>query len=122
MTAASGAAHGLLLQHVATPDGQLALPVDPAAIARAEGIDVPSVGDAYGRWDSAVALGRALEPDGAEFGWPGDFAYALLMPAEIVRVMFASDLDVPEMARRFGVPWCQVRRRLAMLGLDDYCE
>lgn len=45
MTAASGAAHGLLLQHVATPDGQLALPVDPAAIARAEGIDVPSVGD-----------------------------------------------------------------------------
>lgn len=45
MTAASGAAHGLLLRHVATPDGQLALPVDPAAIARAEGIDVPSVGD-----------------------------------------------------------------------------
>lgn len=45
MTAASGAAHGLLLQHVVTPDGQLALPVDPAAIARAEGIDVPSVGD-----------------------------------------------------------------------------
>lgn len=45
MTAASGAAHGLLLQHVATPDRQLALPVDPAAIARAEGIDVPSVGD-----------------------------------------------------------------------------
>ena len=38
-------AHGLLLRHVATPDGQLALPVDPAAIARAEGIDVPSVGD-----------------------------------------------------------------------------
>ena len=48
MTAASGAAHGLLLQHVVTPDGQLALPVDPAAISRAEGIDVPSVGDAYG--------------------------------------------------------------------------
>ena len=45
MIAASGAAHGLLLRHVATPDGQLALPVDPAAIARAEGIDVPSVGD-----------------------------------------------------------------------------
>lgn len=45
MTAASGAAHGLLLRHVATPDGQLALPVDPAAIARVEGIDVPSVGD-----------------------------------------------------------------------------
>lgn len=35
MTAASGAAHGLLLQHVVTPDGQLALPVDPAAIALA---------------------------------------------------------------------------------------
>lgn len=35
MTAASGAAHGLLLQHAATSDGQLALPVDPAAIARA---------------------------------------------------------------------------------------
>lgn len=122
MTAASGAAHGLLLRHAATPDGQLALPVDPAAIARAEGIDVPSVGDAYGRWEAAVALGRALEPDGAEFGWPGDFAYALLMPAEIIRVMFASDLDVPEMARGFGVPWCQVRRRLALLGLDDYCE
>lgn len=122
MTEASNIAHGLLLRHVATPDGQLALPVDPAAIARTEGIDVPSVGDAYGRWDSAVALGRALEPDGAEFGWPGDFAYALLMSAGIVRVMFASDLDVPEMARRFGVPWCQVRRRLAMLGLDDYCE
>ena len=34
MTAASGAAHGLLLRHVVTPDGQLALPVDPAAIAR----------------------------------------------------------------------------------------
>lgn len=45
MTEASNIAHGLLLQHVATPDGQLALPVDPAAIARAEGIDVPSVGD-----------------------------------------------------------------------------
>lgn len=122
MTEASNIAHGLLLQHAATSDGQLALPVDPAAIARAEGIDVPSVGDAYGRWDSAVALGRALEPDGAEFGWPGKFAYALLMPAEIMRVMFASDLDVPEMARRFGMPWCQVQRRLAMLGLDDYCE
>ena len=52
----------------------------------------------------------------------GDFAYALLMPAEIMRVMFASDLDVPEMARRFGVPWCQVQRRLAMIGLDDYYE
>lgn len=122
MTAASGAAHGLLLQHAATSDGQLALPVNPAAIARAEGIDVPSVQNAYGRWEAAVALGRALEPDGAEFGWPGDFAYALLMPAEIIRVMFASDLDVPEIARRFGVPWCQVRRRLALLGLDDYCE
>lgn len=122
MTAASGAAHDLLQRHAATPDHQLALPVNPATIARAEGIDVPSVGGAYGRWDSAVALGRALEPDGAEFGWPGDFAYALLMPAEIVRVMFASDLDVSEMARRFGVPWCQVRRRLAMLGLDDYRE
>lgn len=70
----------------------------------------------------APAWTRALEPDGAEFGWPGDFAYALLMPAEIMRVMFASDLDVPEMARGFGAPWCQVRRRLAMLGLDDYCE
>lgn len=45
MTAASGAAHGLLLRHAATSDGQLALPVDPAAIARAEGIDVPLVGD-----------------------------------------------------------------------------
>lgn len=122
MTEASNIAHDLLQRHAATPDHQLALPVNPAAIARAEGIDVPSVGDAYGRWDSAVALGRALEPDGAEFGWPGDFAYALLMSAGIVRVMFASDLDVPEMARRFGVPWCQVRRRLAMLGLDDYCE
>lgn len=122
MTAASEAAHGLLLRHAATSDGQLALPVDPAAIARAEGVDVPSVGDAYGRWDSAVALGRALEPDGAEFGWPGNFAYALLMPAEIIRVMFSSDLDVPEMARRFGVPWCQVRRRLAILGLEAYCE
>ncbi|MFZ3481543.1 ImmA/IrrE family metallo-endopeptidase [Bifidobacterium adolescentis] len=122
MTEASNIAHDLLQRHAATPDHQLALSVDPAAIARAEGIDVPSVGDAYGRWDSAVALGRALEPDGAEFGWPGDFAYALLMSAGIVRVMFASDLDVPEMARRFGVPWCQVRRRLAMLGLDDYCE
>lgn len=122
MTEASNIAHDLLQRHAATPDHQLALPVDPAAIARAEGIDVPSVGDAYGRWDSAVALGRALEPDGAEFGWPGDFAYALLMSAGIVRVMFASDLDVPEMARGFGVPWCQVRRRLAMLGLDDYCE
>lgn len=122
MTAASGAAHGLLLQHAATSDGQLALPVDPAAIARAEGVDMPPVRDAYGRWDSAVALGRALEPDGAEFGWPGKFAYALLMPAEIMRVMFASDLDVSEMARRFGMPWCQVQRRLAMLGLESYCE
>lgn len=122
MTAASGAAHGLLLRHAATSDGQLALPVDPAAIARAEGVDMPPVRDAYGRWDSTMALGRALEPDGAEFGWPEKFAYALLMPAEIMRVMFASDLDVPEMARRFGMPWCQVRRRLAMLGLDDYCE
>lgn len=122
MTEASNIAHDLLQRHAATPDHQLALPVDPAAIARAEGIDVPSVGDAYGRWDSAVALGRALEPDGAEFGWPGDFAYALLMSAGIVRVMFASDLDVPGMARGFGVPWCQVRRRLAMLGLEAYCE
>lgn len=122
MTAASGVAHDLLQRHAATTDHQFTLPVNPATIARAEGIDMPPVQNAYGRWDSAVALGRALEPDGAEFGWPGDFAYALLMPAEIIRVMFASDLDVPEMARRFGVPWCQVRRRLAMLGLDDYCE
>ena len=122
MTAASGAAHGLLLRHVATPDGRLALPVDPAAIARAEGVDMPPVQNAYGRWDSAVALGRALEPDGAEFGWPGDFAYALLMPAGIVRAMSAPAPNVPGMARRFIVPWCQVRRRLAMLGLDDYCE
>lgn len=122
MTTASNIAHGLLLRHAATPDHQLALPVDPAAIARVEGIDMPSAGDAYGHWNSAVALGRALEPDGAEFGWPGDFAYALLMPAEIMRVMFASDLDVPEMARGFGAPWCQVRRRLAMLGLEAYCE
>lgn len=44
------------------------------------------------------------------------------MPAEIMRVMFASDLDVPEMACGFGAPWCQVRRRLAMLGLEPYCE
>lgn len=122
MSAASQAAHDLLLRHAVTADHQLALPVDPAAIARAEGIDVPSVGDAYERWETAVALGRALEPDGAKFGWPGDFAYALLMPAEIMRVMFASDLDVPEMARRFGVPWYQVRRRLAMLGFGVYCE
>ena len=50
MTAASGAAHGLLLRHAATSDGQLVLPVDPAAIARAEGVDVPPVRDAYGRW------------------------------------------------------------------------
>ena len=122
MTKASNIVHDLLQRHAATPDHQLALPVDPAAIARAEGVDMPPVQNAYGRWEAAVALGRALEPNGAEFGWPGDFAYALLMPAEIVRVMFASDLDVPEMARGFGVPWCQVRRRLAMLGLDDYCE
>lgn len=45
MTTASNIAHGLLLRHAATPDHQLALPVDPAAIARVEGIDVPSVGD-----------------------------------------------------------------------------
>ena len=100
MTAASGAAHGLLLRHVTTPDGQLALPVDPAIIARAEGIDVPSVGDAYGRWDSAVALGRALEPDGAEFGWPGDFAYALLMPAEIMRLTSSPRLKPGDSLRR----------------------
>ena len=122
MTEASNIAHDLLQRHAATPDHQLALPVDPAAIARAEGIDVPSVGDAYGRWNSAVALGRALEPSGAEFGWPGKFAYALLMPAEIVRAMSAPAPDVPGMARRFIVPWCQVRRRLAMLGLEAYCE
>lgn len=45
MTTASNIAHGLLLRHAATPDHQLALPVDPAAIARVEGIDVPSAGD-----------------------------------------------------------------------------
>lgn len=45
MTKASQTAHGLLLRHATTPDGQLPLPVDPAAIARAEGIDMPSVGD-----------------------------------------------------------------------------
>lgn len=50
MTAASGAAHGLLLRHAATSDGQLALPVDPAAIARAEGVDMPPVGDACYPW------------------------------------------------------------------------
>ena len=33
-----------------TPDGRLALPVDPVAIARAEGVDVPSVGDACYSW------------------------------------------------------------------------
>lgn len=122
MTTASQTAHDLLLRHAATPDGQLALPVDPTAIARAEGVDALPVGDTYERWETAVALGCALEPDSAEFGWPGDFAYALLMPAEIMRVMFASDLDVPEMARRFGVPWCQVWRRLAMLGFGVYCK
>ncbi|KAB5820514.1 hypothetical protein GA640_09730 [Bifidobacterium adolescentis] len=68
MTAASGAAHGLLLRHAATSDGQLALPVDPAAIARAEGVDMPPVQNAYGRWEAAVALGRALEPDGDGIG------------------------------------------------------
>lgn len=122
MTKASNIAHDLLQRHAATPDHQLALPVDPAAIARAEGVDMPPVRDACGRWEAAVALGRALEPDGAEFGWPGDFAYALLMPAEIVRAISAPAPDVPGMARRFGAPWCQVRRRLAMLGLDDYRE
>lgn len=61
MTEASNIAHDLLQRHAATPDHQLALPVDPAAIARVEGIDVPSAGDAYGHWNSAVALGRALE-------------------------------------------------------------
>lgn len=45
MTKASNIAHDLLQRHAATPDHQLALPVDPAAIARAEGIDIPSVGD-----------------------------------------------------------------------------
>lgn len=45
MTTASNIAHGLLLRHAATPDHQLALPVDPAAIARVEGIDVQSAGD-----------------------------------------------------------------------------
>lgn len=45
MTKASTIAHDLLHHHAATPDGQLPLPVGPAAIARAEGIDVPSVGD-----------------------------------------------------------------------------
>ena len=45
MTKASNIAHDLLQRHAATPDHQLALPVDPAAIARAEGVDVPSVGD-----------------------------------------------------------------------------
>lgn len=44
MTKASNIAHDLLQRHAATPDHQLALPVDPAAIARAEGIDIPSVG------------------------------------------------------------------------------
>lgn len=102
MTKASNIAHDLLQRHAATPDHQLALPVDPAAIARAEGVDMPPVWDAYGRWDSAVALGHALEPDGAEFGWPGDFAYALLMPAEIMRVMFASAPAVREAGGRRG--------------------
>lgn len=55
MTKASNIAHDLLQRHAATPDHQLALPVDPAAIARAEGVDMPPVWDAYGRWDSAVA-------------------------------------------------------------------
>ena len=68
MTKASNIAHDLLQRHAATPDHQLALPVDPAAIARAEGVDMPPVQNAYGRWEAAVALGRALEPDGAEFG------------------------------------------------------
>lgn len=54
MTAASGAAHGLLLRHAATSDGQLALPVDPAAIARAEGVDMPPVQNVYGRWEAAM--------------------------------------------------------------------
>lgn len=45
MTKASNIAHDLLQRHAATPDHQLALPVDPAAIARAEGVDMPPVGD-----------------------------------------------------------------------------
>ena len=61
MTEASNIAHSLLLRHAATPAHQLALPVDPAAIARAEGIDVPSVGDAYGRWDSALTSSPRLK-------------------------------------------------------------
>ena len=117
MSGAPQAAHDLLLRHAATADHQLALPVDPAAIARAEGVRMRGVYDAFDRWDAAVDLGRALKPNGADPGWANDFAYALLMPAEIVRVMFASDLNVPEMTCRFDVPWCRVRHRLAMLGL-----
>ena len=45
MTKASNIAHDLLQRHAATPDHQLALPVDPAAIARAEGVDMPPVWD-----------------------------------------------------------------------------
>ena len=117
MSDASRTATDLLMRHAVTADHQLALPVDPVAIARAEGVRMRNVYDAFDRWDAAVDLGRALKPDGADPGWATDFAYALLMPAEIVRVMFASDLNTPEMACRFDVPWCRVRRRLAMLGL-----
>lgn len=111
MTAASEAAHGLLLQHVVTPDEQLPLPVDPAVIARVEGVDMPPVQNAYGRWEAAVALGRALEPDGAEFGWPGNFAYALLMPAEIIRLTSSPRLKPGNSLRRPDSERTSDRRR-----------
>lgn len=66
MTEASNIAHDLLQRHAATPDHQLALPVDPAAIARAEGIDVPSARGCV----RTLGLSRGTGPR-AGAGWRG---------------------------------------------------
>lgn len=122
MSDASKTAHRLLLEHAASPDRGLNLPVDPTIVGRALSIPLEPVSDAYDRWDKAVALGRALKPADADPDWVGDFAFALLMPAEIIRVMFANGESVAAMSRDFDVPWYSVRRRLARLGLDGYAE
>lgn len=114
---ASGVAHRLLWEHVADSDGCIRLPIDPAPVARAEGVDAGDVNGCYDRWNVAVRLGEAIGPGDADPNWSERFALCLLMPASIVRVKYAGGCDNMGMSFDFDVPVWYVRERLESLGL-----
>lgn len=62
-------------------------------------------------------LGIVASADATGDRWAEDFAATLLMPASIVRVMWASGMEPRDMAVRFGVPFHALAARLGGLGL-----